>query len=236
MIKKLNKTAVGLFVAALSVAALAVQDGVNLKRAPKVGDTIKYRLKGTVDFGGTDVPMSMLVTEKIAKVEDSGNYTVESSQSEGKVEINGSETEIPGDTVSTIFKATGEVVEVKVDADKLPSATRLANLQSVVVQDKAVKVGDTWTTEIKKDEKSGAVAAKGTFKVEAQEKVGDFDCYKITLSMKESDGDSPASVEGTSWINVKDGTTVKMEGAWKNAPFPGAPFPINAKFTMTREG
>jgi len=235
MMKKMNKAAVGLFVAALSVAALAVQDGVNLKRAPKVGETTKYRLKGNVDMQGTDIPMSMLVTEKVTKVEDNGNYTVESAQSEGKVTTDSGEMDIPGSTISTIFKTTGEVVEVKTGETETSSAMRLANLQAFVVQDKAVKVGDTWSVEIKKDEKSGAAAAKGTYKIEAQEKVGDYDCYKVTMSMKETEGDAPAGLDGTAWINVKDGGVVKMEGAWKNAPFPGVG-PLNVKFSMTREG
>jgi len=236
MIKKLNKVSVGLFVAALSVAALAVQDSVNLKRAVKEGDTAKYRLKGTVDFQGQDIVMTMLITEKVTKVESNGNYTVESTESEGKVDFGGDQQDIPGETMSTIYKATGEVVDVKTDADKKPSAIRLANLQSFVVQDKAVKVGDEWATEVKKDAASGAFALKGTYKVEAQEKVGEIDCYKVKFSAKEAEGgDAAASVDGYSWVNIKTGLSEKTEGATKNAPYPSAPFPVNLKFSMTHE-
>jgi len=236
MIKKFNKASVGLFIAALSVAALAIQDGVNLKRMPKEGDIAKYRLKGSVDFQGTDIVMTMLLTEKVTKVESNGNYTVETNESEGKVDLGGDSQDIPADTMSTVYKATGEVVDVKTDADKKASAIRLANLQSFTVQDKAVKVGDEWTTEVKKDEKSGAFAVKATYKVEAQEKIGDIDCYKVKFSAKETDGgDAAASVEGYTWVNIKNGVSEKSEGTTKNAPYPNAPFPVNLKFTMVRE-
>lgn len=236
MIKKFNKTTVGLFIAALSVVALAAQDGVNLKRQPKVGDAVKYRLKAEVNVAGTDAVFSTLINEKITKVESNGNYTVESTQSDTKLSISGQDSEVPAQgPETTTFKATGEVVEIKSDQVG-PEVYRLANLQSMIVQDKAVKVGDEWTAEIKKDEKTGAVAAKGTYKVEAQEKVGDYDTYRIKYSFKETEGgDAAASVEGTVWVSTKDNTLVKAVGNWKNAPFPGAG-PIDAKITLTRDG
>lgn len=233
---KFKKTGFGILVAALSVAAFAVQDGIALKRTAKAGESIKYRLKADVDLGGTEAAFSTLVTEKVSKVESNGTYVIESSQSDGKVSFGGQEMEMPASVQTITYKATGEIVEIKaeqVDA----SVYRTANLTSFIVGDKPVKVGDTWTTEIKKDEKTGAAAAKGTYKVEAEEKIGDYECYKVKYSTKEVDGGEAAAVsESTSWISKKDGSMVKSEGTWKNMPFPGAPMPINAKFTMTREG
>jgi hypothetical protein len=230
-----KKMGFGLFVAALSVAALAVQDGISLKRQAKAGESVKYRLKADVEIQGMEANFSALVVEKVTKVESNGNIVLESVQSEGKVSFSGQEMDVPGATQTYIYKPNGEVLEIKAEAVD-SSVYRTANLTAFIVSDKPVKVGDEWTTEIKKDEKTGAMAAKGTYKVEADEKIGDLECLKVKYSTKETEGgEAAATCEGFAWINKKDGSLVKSEGAWKNVPFPGAPGPINAKFTMVRE-
>lgn len=233
--KMFRKTGFGLLVMALSVAALAIQDGASLKRVAKAGDAAKYRLKADIDFQGMEANFTALVLEKITKVESNGNIVVESTYSEGKVSFSGQEMDAPGTTSTYTYKPTGEVVEIKAETVD-SNVYRTAHLTAFTVPDKTLKVGDEWTTEVKKDEKTGAVAAKGTYKVEAEEKVGDFETYKVKYSTKESEGGDAAAVcEGMAWVNKKDGSLVKSEGVWKNVPFPGAPAPLNAKFSMVRE-
>ncbi len=235
MINNFKKTSIGLFIAALSVAAIAVQDGVSLKRVAKTGEAIKYRLKADLQVQGVEASFSTLSVEKITKVESNGNYVLETVQSEGKVSFSGQEMEMPASTQSVTYKANGEVIEIKAEVSD-SSAYRTANLISFIAPEKAVKVGDTWTSEIKKDEKTGAMSVKGTYKVEAEEKIGDWEVLKVKYSSKETEGgDTAASAEGIVWILKKDGSMVKSEGAWKNVPFPGAPAPIDAKYSLVRE-
>lgn len=234
MNKRFNKATVGLFVAALSVAALAVQDAVTLKRDAKVGETIKLKLRADLVVMDQDATFEGLVTEKVTKVEPNGNYTVESTQSEGKISVGGQEMPADLQSQTFVYKANGELVEIK--ADQVGSEIyRMANLQAVILPSKPVKVGDDWTYEFKKDDKTGAVAGKATYKVVAMEKIGDYDCLKILVSAKESDGgDMAASIDGNIWLSAKDATTVKFQGDWKNVPIPNAG-PVNAKFVMTRQ-
>lgn len=233
---KFKKTGFGIFVAALSVAALAVQDGISLKRTAKVGDSAKYRLKADVDVQGTEVQFTALVSEKISKVESNGNYVIESTQSEGKATFGGQDMDAPTTSQTMTYKSTGELLELKAE-DTSPQVYRTAILTTFVVTDKPVKVGDTWNVELKKDDKTGAVPVKGSYKVEAEEKVGEVECFKVKYTTKENEGgDAAATVEATSWINKKDGSLVKSEGNWKNVQFPGVPMPINAKFTLVKEG
>lgn len=232
---RFKKTSFGLFVAAISVAAFAVQDAVALKRTAKVGDTAKYRLKADIDLQGTEATFSELVTEKITKVESNGNYTVETAHSEGKIVFGGQDMDAPPSSQTFTYKSNGEVVEIKAEGVD-GSHYRTANLTAVVMAEKAVKVGDDWTHEIKKDEKTGVAALKSSYKVEAAEKIGDFETLKVKYSTKETEGgDAAASAEGIAWISKKDGSLVKSEGSFKNVPFPGAPMPISAKFSLTRE-
>jgi hypothetical protein len=66
------------------------------------------------------------------------------------------------------------------------------------------------------------------------EKVLDIDTYRVTGSLKEIDGSQPASMTGTFWVSVADGSIVKMEGTLINAPFPNLP-PLTMKITLVRE-
>lgn len=224
-------------IAALSLTAMAIQEGIVLKRTSKVGDTAKYRMKAEMDFGGQAATFSGLITEKVTKVADDGQYTVQSTTSEGKVTMNGSEIPGAGDTAettSTTFKPNGEVVTI-ISEQSDPNMYRMGNLESLRFPDTALKVGSTWEVNVKKDDK-GSVEAKGTYQVLAREKVGTWDCFKIHGTFKESTGADGAGVDATYWVNVADGAMVKLSGTFTNAPFPGAPAAIpSAKVEMNRE-
>src|ERR1041384_6778421 len=101
--------------AAVSLTAMALQEGVILKRAAKVGDVSKYRLKAEMDYQGSPVTFSALLPEKVTKVENDGQYTVEAGTTEGKVNLGGNEMDAggqgPGSTLTT-FKANGEIVNI----------------------------------------------------------------------------------------------------------------------------
>ena len=98
---------------------------------------------------------------------------------------------------------------------------------------KEVNVGDTWTYDFKADAKTGAVAAKATFKVLGTEKVDKWDTLKIQATVKELDADG-ASAESVMWLSTTDWDAVKMESKWTNVPVSGAPAPVNAKVTINR--
>lgn len=224
------------FAVLASVAALAGLQAVTLKRTAKVGDVAKYKSKADVDFQGMAVSVTFLMTDKITKVDDNGNITSESTQSDMKIKMGDQEMDPPaaGDTpqVST-SKSTGEIVELKgeqVDAN----AYRMAAMSGFYFPEKAVSVGDSWEFKVVKNEKLGTVAGIAKYKVEKFEKVGEWDTAVLTMDYKETEGGEPASASGKIWINTKDGSMVKMDGEWKNAPFPGAPGPINAKVVIER--
>ncbi|HVT12242.1 MAG TPA: hypothetical protein VHE55_08240 [Fimbriimonadaceae bacterium] len=225
-------------VAALSLTVLAAQDAIVLKRIAKVGDVEKYRMKAEAQVEGGAAVFTGVITEKITKVADDGQYTMESTTTDNAVSFNGKD--IPGgaagaaDVATITCKASGEVVSVVTDrAD--PNIYRMANLQALQFPSTPIKLGDSWDVTIKKDDR-GSVDAKGTFKLEAKEKIGDYDCYRIRGSIKETAGDTPAAVEETFWVSAKDGTIVKSQGSFSNAPFPGANKPLDARVEVNRIG
>lgn len=222
-------------VAAMALTALAVQDAVTLKRAPKVGETIKYHIKAEMEVPqvGTG-EMNATVTDKVSKVSENGEYAIESTMTEGKFVYPGGEFDIPEQGASTTtYNPQGAILSLKEPSND-PSSRRLANMNAISFPSTPVKVGDTWKTVVKKDDQ-GSVDAEGSYKVEGSEKVGEYETLKITGTYKETSGEAPASASGTFWINVKDGTLVKMVGAIKNAPYPTVG-PLDAKVWMTRDG
>ncbi len=206
-------------------------DGFTIKKTPKLGVVHKYKQVGKFDVGGQDFEFEAIASEKVTKVEDSGNYAMEETQS--AVKLNGQEApEGAGSGSSTTtYNAKGEVLEIK--GDKVEENTyRFANLAIFIVPDKELKAGDSWNYEIKADKKTGAVAAKATWTLVGEDKVGTTDCLKIKYSVKETGADG-ASSEGTLWITKADSSMVKLTAKWVNAPVPGAPTTISGDITLT---
>jgi len=80
------------------------------------------------------------------------------------------------------------------------------------------------------------VAGKAEFELLGIERVGVYESAKIRWTYQETEGATPASSEGTVWIEVKDGSLVKSEGKLKNAPLRDAPRPVDFSFTTERIG
>ncbi len=222
--------------AALSVVALAAQAGVTLARKPKANEEHKYRLKANVELGGQAVEVAGVQSEKVTEVGTDGTYTVESKTSDLKISVGGQEFPAPdsGNGTTIVYNADGTIKEIRGDQTGADTY-RFANLSVFFAPGKEVKTGDAWTHEAKADAKTGAVAAKATYKVVGEEKIAGLDTYKIEFSTKESEGDTPASAEGTIYVDKADGSMVKTDAKWANAPFPGAPGPVNGSISVTRE-
>jgi hypothetical protein len=225
----------GSVVALVALAAMAIaQGGATLQRVAKVGDTARYRLQADIELAGQEATFTATVTERVVRVEPNGDYAVESVQSEGKVSFAGTSMDAPaGAPSTTIYKATGEVVQMRgemVDSN----AYRIANLGLFRVPGKAVTVGDAWTHSQPADPKTGAVAVRAEYKIEGEEKVGNHDVFRVKMTVKEIEGGEPAINDSIVWINRKDGSTVKLEAKWTNAPIPGAPGPVNSRITLVR--
>lgn len=221
-------------IAMLSVAAVAfAAQGILIKRTPKEGDVLKYRLKAEIEIAGTNATFGGLVTEKVLKVAADGTYEIESSQSEAKVVLGGQEMEVPdqGATV-TAFKPGGEVVEIRGN-DANANNYRMANLNNLFEPTSEVKPGDTWTREIKGDTKTGAVDATAKFKFVGEEKVGSKDALKIEANFAEKGGDGAKS-DYTIWLDKADFTMLKMSAKWINVPMAAAPAPLNGSVEIVR--
>ncbi len=233
---KLKTISAALMLLTVSALAIAAVDGLSVKRQVKEGQILKLKIKADLEIQGQAATFTALTDQKCTKLEADGTYTIESTQHDGKAVFGGQDIDIPQTPpVSSVYNADGSLKQIKGD-DTIasPAAYRMSNLSVLVDPGKTLNVGDSWSVDIKGDTKTGAEAAKAEYKVLGEEKVGDLDTIKVKFSVKETSGAMPASSEGTTWISKVDGTEVKSEAKWTDAPMPGAPMPITATVTISR--
>lgn len=220
--------AVGLTAAALFGAA--VKDGA-LKVTGVVGDVRHYTITGDMSLQGTEAKLSGKMTAKILKVEDNGNVTLQESQNDLQVELNGQQVPVPDSVTVTVLHPDGTVAEVRGE-NSGPDAYRMATIETIKLPDFALENDKTWTADFPADSKTGVVHAKGDYKVLGSETLHGVDSWKIQMKVAEVDGDAPASTEGTVWMSKKDASLVKMTGKGTNLPVPGAPGPVSGTETI----
>lgn len=229
------KVRVGHLVAALWLATLAAAQEVDLSWKPKVGDASTYKLRMEFTLFGDTAVYTAKVHDKVIEV-NADSYTVETSQTEYKVEIFGEEGEVNDKDIpkaQTVFSLLGDVKEVRGDLTN-DAAYRMANLTSIRRPGKPVKVGDSYERTVATDTKLGVPAAKGTYRVEAEERVGTEDAVVIGFEYAETEGGEPARCMGKYWLSKRDGKLLKSEATWSSAPIPGAPSPVNGTVTLER--
>lgn len=221
-------------IAASGMSSRLFDDTATLKYVPKVGDTAKYRVKVVIDIPGSTAEVSLLDSHKILSVDPSGDYVEESKNTEGKIVFSGKDNPIPEETTKTTYHPDGNVAKIE-GTDVTADSYRTENLQQFFPPAAAVKVGDSWTVQVKADPKLGTVAMKVDYKVESAERIGDHSTFKIKATSKE-EGSTPGMSDGYVWIDTKDGTLVKVEAKVTNLPVPNSSSPVNGTVSVIREG
>jgi hypothetical protein len=216
---------------AISAVALAAVDSVNLQFSPKVGDQFNYKMTGKLHIMGGTAQISADIHYKVTKVDNDRTYTMSSSQT-NMVAAFGGQTINPSDTSNiTVNKANGELLDFQSDITDA-AAWRMMELKHFVYPPKRVSVGDTWTSTVTADPKRGTVAATAKFEVDSIEKIGGRETAKVMVDYKETEGAEPASSAGFVWIDTSDGSMVKSETNWTNAP--SAQGPIDGTIMLER--
>ena len=212
--------------ALLSLSATFSQE-YTLKLNVKEGDTFKYRMSMEIDFGGQSVLATTTITNKVLKVEESGNVQMESASAEMVIKFGDQEMPQPAPPATKMtLKPNGSAVK----ADGGDGVMQQMNPAQMVYPEKPIKVGDKWSETVKN--------AVGELKIDYEfvgvEKVGDTETVKIkmtarSVNAKEGEG---YSADGFNWIDPKTGMLVKMEARIKGMQVEGAPMPIDGTLKM----
>jgi hypothetical protein len=211
----------GIAATMVSASALAyVAQELTLKFQHTKGEVTNYKLSGSIEALGQTIGITANVFEKVTDVAADGSWTVETGQKNMKISIGGQEQEQPTEEVSSETRnAKGELVKIK--GTESETAMRTGVLSNFVLPSKAIKVGDTWDYNVKKDEKLGTVGAKVTYKLLAEEKFGGVDALKFKTTGTELDGSTPAAIDSTVWVDKASLKMLKVESKWTNVPIPG---------------
>ncbi|MBL8048831.1 MAG: hypothetical protein JNJ45_09120 [Chthonomonas sp.] len=205
------------------VAPLAMADQkYDLARKAKVGDTSKQKIVMKMPFEGESFEYTMHETAKVVKVEEDGTVELEQVTEYVKL-ITGGETidltteELEPEKATEKYAKNGKFLSAE-DMDGDDTIFRIHHLVDFIRPDKVVGKGDEWTFEFDTKDRSGAKSGAAKFKFAEVEKVGSFECAKVTFSAEEKEGDKPATSEGTYWIRLSDGAMIKGEVKCKNFP------------------
>jgi hypothetical protein len=162
--------------ALLSLSAAIAQE-YTLKLNVKEGDTFKYRMSMEIDFGGQSVLATTTITNKVLKVEESGNVQMESASGEMIIKFGDQEMPQPAPPATKMtFKPNGSVAKV----DGGDAMMQQMNAAQMVYPEKPIKVGDKWSETVKNP--------NGELKIEYElvgvEKVGDTEAVKIKVTTR----------------------------------------------------
>ena len=212
--------------ALLSLSAAFSQE-YTLKLNVKEGDTFKYRMSMEIDFGGQSVLATTTITNKVLKVEESGNVQMESASGEMIIKFGDQEMPQPAPPATKMtFKPNGSVAKV----DGGDAMIQQMNAAQMVYPEKPIKVGDKWSETVKN--------AVGDLKIDYEfvgvEKVGDTETVKTKMtarSVNAKEGED-YSADGFTWVDPKTGMAIKMETRIKGMQVEGAPMPIDGTLKM----
>ena len=221
-------TAAGL---AYFASAAAVADG-SLHLTGKVGDVRKYKLTATFKIQDQDVSATSSVTIKVTHVDDAGLITVQAVMTNATAKVGDQAIPVQDSpALIEVFKPDGTLSELRGE-NASQTAYRMETLTSVKLPAFPLEKDKTWTWEVSPNSKVGIQKSTVDYKVLGEETVAGIATWKVSRSIKELEGDSPASCDGTVWISRVDGTLVKQVDVWMNAPVPNAPSRVDGTFTL----
>ncbi len=204
------------------VPVLAAGQVVTIKHTPKVGEVIKYRVTFVFPVYGNDVFYTAIETDKVVSLAKDGSYVVESTQQEINAN-NGQDLNVQKNSkpYQTLYDAKGQVLELK--GDDSAESWRDANLSCFILPDKPINKGDTWTANLpgKPDRKTPGASVVYTSDGIDPTPVDGVTALKIEEKYAENSQGIHATKTGTIWVDPKDGTVVKVEEVWRNAPVLG---------------
>src|SRR5271165_2591795 len=192
---RLSKLCIAVCLTAFAVLGTAVRDGA-LKLTAMVNDTRNYTITGQLSVGGGDAKINGKMTQKVIKVDDNGNITIQESQNSMQIEFNGQQIQAPDSVSVSVLKPDGPVSEVRGE-NSGPDAYRVATVESLAFPDFALATDKEWTHDFPADSKTGVVHAKGEYKVLGSETLHGIDSWKIHMKVTELEGDAPAGTDGT---------------------------------------
>jgi hypothetical protein len=169
MLKQRRFMTLWLMLLAVSLGAFA-QEKVLLQNKAQAGQTMRYRLSGTISIeaaGRTfNLELTSVVAQKVLEVSPEGNITLEQTTESYEMSFGGrtmpAPDEVQGVKITTVIKPNGEVIRresTREAEEDDPEQRHLGQTLAVVFSDKPVGIGDKWSYTFKDDSKLGTAPA-----------------------------------------------------------------------------
>lgn len=217
--------------------AITGQGEVQIVWQPKAGQVSKYKMEvdaeGDFGQGPMKIKVTMGLSNTVKSVSDK-EVVIEGKTNDMKVMLDGNELPIGdagNDTSTNTYSLNGDLISTKSAMGQ--ENPRMEQMTSFRYPDKALKPGESWTRAVK-GEKGGFVPAMATYTYVGPDKVGKWDCHKVTFDYKETAGEKPSSSKGTIWIDTVSGDAVKLDVTMKDVVFQDGMPAMNATAKMNR--
>jgi hypothetical protein len=201
----------------VSLGAYA-QEKVLLQYKAQAGQTIRYRLSGTLSIeaaGNTfNLEITSVAVQKILEVTPEGNIKQEQTTESYEMSFNGQKVPAPEEALSgkvvTVAKPNGEPISresTREEESEEADQKHLGQTLAVIFSDKPVGAGDKWSYSFKEDSKLGTAPATIEYTLRGFETWKGIRVARIA-STYTAGGGSKVSAESELLIEVRTGDTV----------------------------
>jgi hypothetical protein len=217
MLKQRRFITLWLMLLAVSLGAFA-QEKVLLQNKAQAGQTMRYRLTGTISIeaaGRTfNLELTSVVAQKVLEVSPEGNITLEQTTESYEMSFGGRTMPAPDEVLSAkttiVIKPNGEVISresTREAEEDDPEQRHLGQTLAVVFSDKPVGAGDKWSYTFKDDSKLGTAPATIEYTLRGFETYKGIRVARIA-SVYTAGGGSKTSAESELLVEVRTGDTV----------------------------
>lgn len=196
-----------------------------LAHTSKVGDTVKYKSVVVLEFSGNEVTVEQTRKHTVKEIKDNKDVVVLIEGEGGKLIVSGAENELPGGSEITVTQdKANKILSFKPKTEDNPylsTSTQhlLALVDNIILPDKPVKPGDSWTTEIDNPQVKGKKVTIKTTYVKT-EKAGDAEVWKVkqTVEADTEVVDTKLKAEITATLDAASGQLIEAEHDVKGIP------------------
>jgi hypothetical protein len=218
-------------IASVVLASPVQPDPIRLANGLKADDILRYEVKVKVEDTIHVVEYTSDLVYRVMEVKANGDIAMLSEQT--GIKMRHFENVITtGDPPATFvtFDAAGYITTIS-GQDINDEDYRFQSLNLLIWPKSEITVGSKWSAVLPGDETIGSRAGMANYEVVARETLLGRDTVKLRYTIEETEGDKPAKAEGSMWVDMRQGSKVKVISTMVNAPLAGRP--VRAEYELT---
>ncbi|MDW8107464.1 MAG: hypothetical protein RMK45_08290, partial [Armatimonadota bacterium] len=192
------------------------QEKVLLQYRAQAGQTIRYRVSGTIgfDFAGNaaQAETTIVYTRRITEVSPEGNITWEEEYETYEVKIGGQTVPIPDEVrpgkSTTTIKPNGEIIKRESSrTEEMGSVGAVGTNASIIFSTEPVGVGDRWRHTFEENKELGIGAGEAEYTLKSFETWNGIRVARILVNFT-ARGEAKGSSESEMLVELRTGDVV----------------------------